>query len=78
MTIHAVLIGELKMVFNDHVQEVIDPGLQVTNVVVEEGLVAVVETVFPCCALEIQQLWMQRILRKPRELKFWHFVNVVT
>ena len=38
--------------------------------IVEGGLNAVAETIFPHRALETQKLWMRRGMKKPKELTF--------
>lgn len=42
--------------------------IPLTLQMVEEGLQAVSASVFPHRALEIQKLWMRRVMKKPREL----------
>jgi hypothetical protein len=40
------------------------------DIIVEVGLNAVAETIFPHRALETQKLWMRRGMKKPKELSF--------
>jgi hypothetical protein len=41
-----------------------------SDVIIQAGLNAVTETIFPHRVLEMQKLWMQRGMKKPKELSF--------
>ena len=77
-TIRAVLRGESLTCFNASVEEQMtvenDQGvvtiMPLTLALVEAGMEAVAETVFPFRALTNQKVWMRRGMKKPKELSF--------
>jgi hypothetical protein len=76
--ISAILRGESLTGFEEKIEELTHTTAEdgtVTTInlseeIVEKGLNAVAETVFPFRALETQKLWMRRGMKKPRDLSF--------
>jgi hypothetical protein len=76
--ISAILRGESLTGFEEKIEELTHltdaqgaiTTIAVTEAMVEAGLNAVAETVFPFRALETQKLWMRRGMKKPKELSF--------
>ena len=74
----SILRGESLTQFEEKIDEltsITQPDGTVTTIapdeaIVEAGLNAVAETIFPHRALETQKLWMRRGMKKPMELSF--------
>ena len=76
--ITSILRGESLSVFDSLIAELqVGIGtdgsptvIPLDDVIIDKGLEAVAETVFPFRALELQKQWMRRGMKKPKELSF--------
>ena len=85
-TVRTILKGETTATYNakifklcqqtDNNGQDIEPA-SLTTVHVKEGLKEVVKTVLSHRLLEIQKTWMQHVMKKPWDMKFWKFSNAV-
>jgi len=74
----SILRGESLTGFEEKIEELTNPterdgtgdAIPLSDEIVEAGLNAVAETIFPHRALETQKLWMRRGMKKPKELSF--------
>jgi hypothetical protein len=81
----SILRGESLTGFEEKIDELTNVTLPdgmintiaLSDVIVEAGLNAVAETIFPHRVLETQKLWMQRGMKKPKELSFRKTTSVV-
>ena len=83
-TVRAILKGDSRTAFDAALEDArVDPNnnaeqLNLTNEHIETALKAVTTIVFPHRALEVQKLWMQRLMRKPAELSTRNTAAAIT
>jgi hypothetical protein len=82
-TLRAVLKGEALIAFEAAIDDSRDEAEEedpqaITAENVDQAIVQVTKTIFLHCALELQQLWMKRYMRKPEELTTRKMAGAIT